>query len=466
MIMRLHTLLTQAALMLSVGAVAQNPVVQTCFTTDPAPMVHDGRVYVYTGHDEDGADFFWMQEWRVYSSDDMVNWRDEGSPLAIEDFSWGDDRAWASQCMEHDGKFYWYVCLHSRLSGGMAIGVAVADTPTGPFRDAIGKPLYDDGTWENIDPTVLRDKDGKVHLYWGNPKLHHAVLADDMVSISRHEVVEQSARSFGQGKPSAQEPGKYYGSSYTEGPWAMRRGNNYYMLYAAGGIPEHIAYSMAPSPEGPWTYKGVVMAEAETGSFTNHCGVVDFQGHHYFFYHTGWLPGGGGFARSMSVEEFDYPADGTLPLIQPRREGVRPLRAFSPYTRVEAETMAFSHGVRTEHNDQTGVYVSDTHHGDWIKLQHVDLGAATEGRTFELSTASALRGGKVELRLDSIHGPLAAEVAVPHTGGWEQWQRFSAPVAQQVSGTHDIYLVFTGRKGPKLVNLDWWQIATNRQTTK
>ena len=106
------------------GLSAQNPIVQTCFTTDPAPMVHDGTLYVYTGHDEDKADFFWMQEWRVYSTKDMVNWTDHGSPLAIESFDWADDRAWAAQCVERNGKFYWYVCLHSKLSNTMAIGVA------------------------------------------------------------------------------------------------------------------------------------------------------------------------------------------------------------------------------------------------------------------------------------------------------------------------------------------------------
>ena len=138
------------------GLSAQNPIVQTCFTTDPAPMVHDGTLYVYTGHDEDKADFFWMQEWRVYSTKDMVNWTDHGSPLAIESFDWADDRAWAAQCVERNGKFYWYVCLHSKLSNTMAIGVAVGDSPVGPFKDAIGKPLHD-GSWDYIDPTVFID---------------------------------------------------------------------------------------------------------------------------------------------------------------------------------------------------------------------------------------------------------------------------------------------------------------------
>ena len=154
---------------------AQNPIVQTCYTSDPAPMVHDGTLYVYTGHDEDHADFFWMQEWRVYSTKDMVNWTDHGSPLAIESFDWADDRAWASQCIERNGKFYWYVCLHSKLTNTMAIGVAVGDSPTGPFKDAIGRPLYE-GSWDFIDPTVFVDDDGQAYLYWGNPNVYRNVI--------------------------------------------------------------------------------------------------------------------------------------------------------------------------------------------------------------------------------------------------------------------------------------------------
>ena len=179
----------------------QNPIVQTCYTTDPAPMVHDGTLYVYTGHDEDKADFFWMQEWRVYSTKDMVNWTDHGSPLAIESFDWADDRAWAAQCIEHNGKFYWYVCLRSKLTNTMAIGVAVGDSPLGPFKDAIGKPLYD-GSWDFIDPTVFVDDDGQAYLYWGNPNIYYVKLNDDMISL-KGEVrkMEQTIESFGAPNP-------------------------------------------------------------------------------------------------------------------------------------------------------------------------------------------------------------------------------------------------------------------------
>ena len=102
------TMMSAAMMALTaMAAQAQNPFVQTWFTSDPAPMVCGDRMYVYTGHDEDNADFFWMQEWRVYSTEDMVNWTDHGSPLALESFSWADDRAWASQTIERDGKYYW-----------------------------------------------------------------------------------------------------------------------------------------------------------------------------------------------------------------------------------------------------------------------------------------------------------------------------------------------------------------------
>ena len=73
-----------------------------------------------------------------------------------------------------------------------------------------------------------------------------------------------------------------------------KREGKYYLLYAAGGVPEHIAYSMSGGPLGPWKYMGEIMPLQDTGSFTNHCGVIDYKGNSYFFYHTGKLPGGGG----------------------------------------------------------------------------------------------------------------------------------------------------------------------------
>ena len=504
--MKSRKILIIAALFQALTATAQNPFVQTWFTSDPAPMVSGDRLYVYTGHDEDGADFFWMQEWRVYSTEDMVNWTDHGSPLALESFSWADDRAWASQCIERDGKFYWYVCAHSKLSKGMAIGVAVSDSPTGPFRDALGKPLFENGSWDHIDPTVMIDDDGQAWLMWGNPRVYYLKLNRDMISYSGEVgMLEMTEEAFGSPAMNKREKGKKYKDSYVEGPWLMKKpnlsqkvgnsktsskrktggktyqtplpsggnGGGYYLLYAAGGVPEHISYSTAPSPVGPWTYAGEIMPLSDTNSFTNHCGVADFKGHSYFFYHTGKLPGGGGFGRSVAVEEFKYNSDGSFPAILPTDEGVKPVGTFCPYRRVEAETMAFSKGVKTEQNEQVGVYVTDIHNGDYIKLQNVAFGKKCP-RTFKARIASGLRGGQIEIRLDSLKGRLLGTVDVPGTGGWEQWQTvnldldystikdLNAPsrtmAGLDLPATADLYLVFKGRKGPKLFNFDWWEM--------
>jgi Carbohydrate binding module (family 6). len=132
------------------------------------------------------------------------------------------------------------------------------------------------------------------------------------------------------------------------------------------------------------------MPLCDTKSFTNHCGVADYKGHSYFFYHTGKLPNGGGFGRSVAVEEFKYNADGSFPTIMPTDEGVQPVDKFDPYRKVEAETMAFSKGIKTEQNDKVGVYVTDIHNGDYIKLQGVHF-CKKIPRTFTARVASGLR---------------------------------------------------------------------------
>ena len=257
------------------GATGENPIVQTLYTADPAPMVYDGRLYVYTTHDEDNLvdNFFTMYDWRLYSTTDMVNWTDHGSPMHYTDFSWATGDAWAAQCIPRNGKFYLYVPVKG--GSGKSIGVAVADTPEGPFVDAIGGPLVTGG-WDNIDPTVFIDDDGQAYLYWGNPQLKYVKLNDDMISYRGSvEEAPMTAEGFGvrNGDPD-------YPTTYEEGPWFYRRDNLYYMVFAGGPISEHIGYATSPGPEGPWTYGGVVMPTAGS-SFTNHPGVVDFKGEIY-----------------------------------------------------------------------------------------------------------------------------------------------------------------------------------------
>jgi hypothetical protein len=184
--------------------------------------------------------------------------------------------------------------------------------------------------------------------------------------------------------------------------------------------------------------------------------VADFKGHSYFFYHTGKLPGGGGFGRSAAVEEFEYNADGSFPIIHHTDEGVKPIGTLNPFVRQEAETIAWSVGVKSESNAKTGVFISDIQNGDYIKVREADFGDK-QPKAFTVSAASALQGGKIEVRLDSVQGRQIALVEVPGTGGWEQWQQISAKITENVSGKHDIFFAFKGNKGAKLFNFDWWK---------
>ena len=434
---------------------AQNPIVQTYFTADPAPMVYDGTVYLYTSHDEDSTvnNFFTMYDWRCYSSKDMVNWTDHGAVASLKNFAWctKTNGAWAPQCIERNGKFYLYVPIH-----GEGISVLVSDSPTGPFTDPVGKRLVEsDHIWQDIDPTVFVDDDGQAYLYWGNPSLWYVKLNKDMISydttIGKNGVVsvEMTAEAFGSkagrdGKP---------GTTYTEGPWFYKRNSLYYMIYAAEGIPEYISYSTANSPEGPWTYKGQIMKRADHLAFTNHAGIIDFKGNSYMFYHDQDLSKGQGFKRSVSVEQFTYNADGSIPLITPTKEGVtKSVANLDPYKKVEAETIAFSEGLKTLTDSKTGVYVTKIENGDYLTVRSVDF--AKGAKTFEASVASASQGGQIEIRLDNRNGELLGTIDVKNTGGLQKWATVKGKV-KKATGVQDICLVFKGGEG-ELFNFDWW----------
>ncbi|SCY53095.1 family 43 glycosylhydrolase [Butyrivibrio sp. INlla14] len=414
---------------------ADNPIVQTIYTTDPAPLVYGDTVYVYTGHDEDGADYYDMRDWHCYSTKDMTNWTDHGVVCSLGTFSWAKSDAWAGQVIERNGKFYYYVPVIAKR-GGNSIGVAVSDSPTGPFRDAIGGPLCQGYSF--IDPTVYIDADGQAYLYFGNGSLYYVKLNSNMTSYSG-----------GINKVSAG-----YNSTYVEGPWFYKRGNLYYMLYAAGGIPEHIAYSTSNSPTGPWTYRGVIMP-TEGRSFTNHCGVVDFKGHSYFFYHNGALPGGSGFARSVAVEEFKYNYDGTFPTIKMSTAGPKAIATLNPYKKVEAETICNSSGVETESCKEGTMNVGYIENGDWIKVANVDFGNGA--KSFDARVASPYGGGKIELRLDGVNGKLIGTLDAGQTGDWQKYATRTCEVSG-ASGVHDLFFVFKGNGG-SLLNFNCWQFT-------
>ncbi|MBE6851138.1 MAG: carbohydrate-binding protein [Ruminococcus sp.] len=433
---------------------ADNPIVQTNYTADPAPMVYNDTMYIYTSHDLDGSTYFTMPDWKCYSSTDMQNWTDLGTVLSYTDFTWAEkDTAWAAQCVERNGKFYMYVTLVPAATGGRAIGVAVADNPAGPFKDALGKPLCGPN-WDYIDPTVFIDDDGQAYLYFGNPTLNYVKLNEDMISYSGQvNKIELTTAGFGS-RPNGDER---HPTLYEEGPWFYKRGNLYYMVYAASGIPENICYSTSPNPTGPWTFRGEIMSSGATGggSFTNHPGIVDYRGKSYFAYHNGSLPGGGGFTRSVCIEEFSYNADGTIPKLSNNKNGPAQIEAVDPYIRNEAEKICWESGVETEKCSEGGVNVANIENGDYIKVKGVDFGEGAS--SFTASVASAESGGKIEIHLDSVSGPVVGTCNVTGTGGWQNWQEVTCDVAG-AEGEHDLYFRYSGGSG-FLFNVDWWQFS-------
>ncbi|MEV6638581.1 glycoside hydrolase family 43 protein [Amycolatopsis sp. NPDC051371] len=429
------------------AAVADNPIVQTSYTADPAPLVYNGRVYLYTGHDEDNSTTYTMKEWRVWSSADMVNWTDHGSPLNLASFTWASANAWAGQTVYRNGKFYWYVPMTVRATGSMAIGVAVSNSPTGPFSDALGHPLVGNG---EIDPTVFVDDDGQAYLYWGNPHLWYVKLNPDMISYSGGvNQIPLTTAGFGTRPGNTSRP-----TLFEEGPWVYKRNGLYYNVFAAKCCSEFIGYSTATGPTGPWTYRGTVMP-TQGASFTNHPGVIDFAGNSYFFYHNGALPGGSGYTRSVAVEKFAYNSDGSIPTIGMSTTGAPQVGTLNPFTRQEAETIAWESGVETEPSTEGGMNVGYLENGDWIKVKGAAFGSGA--RTFTARVASAAAGGRIEVRLDGTGGTLAGTCTVGGTGGWQTWTSVSCPVTA-ATGTHDLYLRFTGGSG-YLFNVNWWQFA-------
>ncbi len=451
-------------IIMTIGSViyAQNPIIQTKYTADPAPLVYNDTIFLYTGHDEDDAFGFKMLNWLLFTSTDMVNWTEQGIIAGVKEpcktFAWADGHsAWAPQCIARNGKFYLY--CPTIYQGKMAIGVAVANSAYGPFTDALGKPLIFRQNPGDYDPTVFIDDDNQAYLYWGgNGPCFFARLNEDMISISGE--IQVASIDFTGTPPEA---------SYTEGPWLWKNNGHYYLAWASRCCPEGIGYAMGDSPTGPWKCMGTIMDPDERSS-GNHPGIINYKGNSYVF--------GFNYAimkktmakhnerRSVCVAKITYNDDGSIQKLPWWAETVNSqIAALNPYNKNQAETMAFSEGVKTETATEwernipwdTGkkiadrLYVTAIHNGDYIKVQGVDFskGAAS----VEVSVAS-LYGGTIEIHSGKKDGPLLATININTAGEGDIWKTISAPV-KNIKGTCDLFFVFRGEND--LFNFDWWK---------
>lgn len=310
---------------------------------DPSVLVDGDTVYLYVGHDnstdsEVNRAIYNMDSWICYSTKDMKNWKYEGPIMKADKGSvtWAstDTSAWAAQVAKHKNpntgkdRYYLYYCTWDATSQGkQSIGVAVADKPTGPFKD-IGKPLVkgtlttpQSSNWDDIDPTVWVDTDSKGvehrYLAWGNSRLYICELNEDMISVKDIN---------GDGKITCGESSKkadilYRSGSltmYTEAPWIYRRqdakGNyygNYYLFYASQWREKMAYVTTSDLMNGKWSDRQVIMSPTATSN-TNHMAVFDFKGKTYFVYHNGSLPKGNGYRRSPCIRELTFKEDGSI----------------------------------------------------------------------------------------------------------------------------------------------------------
>lgn len=418
---------------------AQRPIIQTKYTADPAPMVYNDTVFLYTTHDEDDAEGFKMQDWLLYTSTDMVNWTDHGVVASLKSFDWvkRDNGAWAEQVVERNGKFYMYCPIH-----GNGIGVLVSDSPYGPFKDPLGKPLvWQKEHWDDIDPTVFIDEDGQAYMYWGNPNCYYVKLNEDMISYSGDIVKLKETPEH-----------------YQEGPWFYKRNGHYYLAFASTCCPEGIGYAMSDSPTGPWKTKGYIMRPTER-TRGNHPGIMDYKGKSYVFglnYDLLKLETNTHYERrSVSVAEMHYNEDGTIQEVPYWADTkLEQIGTFNPFRKVEAETMAWGYGLKTVPNADKSLSVVNVNNGEYICVRGVDFGK-NKARRFEVS-ALPLEGGNLKIRLDAPDGKIVGNVNIPQGNETSKYELYSCEV-NAVSGIHDLYLSFEGENNKDLFELDYWK---------
>lgn len=427
------------ALLNSLNVNAQRPIIQTKYTADPAPMVYNDTVFLYTTHDEDDAEGFKMQDWLLYTSTDMVNWTDHGVVASLKSFDWvkRDNGAWAEQVVERNGKFYMYCPIH-----GNGIGVLVSDSPYGPFKDPLGKPLvWQKEHWDDIDPTVFIDEDGQAYMYWGNPNCYYVKLNEDMISYSGDIVKLKETPEH-----------------YQEGPWFYKRNGHYYLAFASTCCPEGIGYAMSDSPTGPWKTKGYIMRPTER-TRGNHPGIMDYKGKSYVFglnYDLLKLETNTHYERrSVSVAEMHYNEDGTIQEVPYWADTkLEQIGTFNPFRKVEAETMAWGYGLKTAPNADKSLSVVDVNNGEYICVRGVNFGK-NKALRFEVS-ALPLEGGNLKIRLDAPDGKIVGNVNIPQGNETSKYELYSCEV-NAVSGIHDLYLSFEGENNKDLFELDYWK---------
>lgn len=432
------------AALLPALASATNPLILDQFTADPTARVFEGKVYVYPSHDirepagySGRPNWFVMEDYHVFSSSDLTDWRDHGVILSRNDVPWADKNAyamWAPDAVFKDGKYYFYFpAMASRESGGgFRIGVAVADHPYGPFKP-LDTPI--DGV-RGIDPGVLIDKDGSAYLFWsGMDKLWAARLKPNMTEI--------------EGEPQTFDylPKK----GLQEGPFVFERGGTYYLTYPhKANAVERLEYATSKSPLGPFQWQGVILDESASGCWTVHHSIVEYQGQWYLFYHDRDLSPSFDKRRSIRADKLSFNADGTIQKVTPTLRGVGVVNASSEI-QIDRYSATSTDGVAVSFLDDANPHAGwKTTFGApkaWVRFDDVDFGRGKQ-KKIEVRARSAARGA-LEVHLDAPDGPLLGVVKAGESADWTVAKGAGKKIP---AGVHDLVVT---QAGTAPIDVDW-----------
>ena len=426
-------------------ALAQNPVICDQFTADPSARVFNGKVYVYPSHDilaREGRGrpgWFCMEDYHAFSSENLVDWTDHGIIVSHDKVGWVDTATysmWAPDCILKNGKYYFYFPANEKnkeVNGRkvFSIGVAIADSPEGPF---VPQPEPIEGVI-GIDPNVFIDKDGQAYLYYSLGKIYAAKLKDNMLELESPPMVVAEMPVEG----------------LIEGPWLFERKGIYYMTYPhVQNKIERLEYAIGDNPLGPFKYAGVIMDESPMNCWTNHQSIFEYNDQWYLFYHQNPLSPKFDKARSICIDSLFFTGDGTIQKVIPTWRGVG-VTTSSQRIEIDRYSSKSENGVSVEFIDTLNTFkgwktVLNSKDA-WIKYNAVDFGSEqlkkVQVKVFS-ETAAILY-----IRLNNDEGPLISKLKITGSGNW---QEIESKIAEFHPGIHNLVIT---TDGDNHVEIDW-----------
>ena len=439
-----------AALLLSCGLFAQNPVIKGLYSADPTARVFNGKVYLFPSHDiispvEPERRWFCMEDYHVFSSEDLVNWTDHGVILDQKNVPWGNPEGysmWAPDCVEKDGKYYFYFPNASK-GRGFAVGVAIADRPEGPY---VPEPEPIKGI-NGIDPCVLQASDGNAYIFWGNGrcaklKPNMKELADDNPKTTMkwgNREMEMIGVNCLEGLPNRQ----------AEGPFAFEKDGNFYLTYPyVKENTEVLAYAMSKNPMGPYEYKGIIMERSQNECWTNHHSIVNYKGQWYLFYHHNDYSPNFDKNRSVRIDKISFLPDGTIEQVTPTLRGVGETKA-TDHIQMDRYSAVYHYGIYDDLLDAAnpfeGFYIHFARGNTWVRYDDINFGeTAPTSAVFRIRSASPSKVS-FQTRDEKIVGTFDLPAS-------KDWKEVKLPFETPLTGMKNIKLIVDDAKD---LDVEW-----------